>query len=109
MRQDHSTSSAASKALRRQQKQMLKLILAFILVIIAGVAVPDYAKPILQDSPLLKILGILWGSAIGIILLIIIIAAVLAGRCPVCGGSLGEEFWSPRYCPNCGAKLSENA
>ncbi len=109
MKQDSSASSTAIQQLRRQQKQMLKLILAFILVTIAGVAVPEYVKSILQDGLFLRILGILWGGVIGIVLLAILVAAVLAGKCPVCGGPLGEDFWWPRYCPNCGAKLSETA
>ncbi len=110
MRQDPPTSTVIER-LRKQQKQMIKLILAFIAVTIVGVVVPQAVKtiPILQGSPILKALGILWGCLIGIALLVLIVAAVLNGNCPACGAPLGEEFWIARYCPNCGTKLSENA
>src|SRR5512140_3607292 len=107
MRQDPPTSTVMEK-LRKQQKRMIKLILVFVAVSIVGVAVPQAVKtiPILQDSPVLKGLEILWGCLIGIALLILIVAAVLTGNCPACGVPLGEEFWIANYCPRCGTKLS---
>ncbi len=110
VRQNSPTSSVIER-LRRQQKQMIKLIVAFIATIIIGVAVPEAVKTIsiLQNSPVLKVLGILWGCLIGVVSLILIVAAILNGNCPACGAPLGEEFWIANYCPRCGAKLSENA
>ncbi len=89
---------------------MKKLLLALALLIIVGMAVPLVlvSIPALQNTSALKTMGTVWGCGIGILFLLLAIAALLTQMCPVCGKPVGEEFWMVRYCPYCGTKLRED-
>ncbi|RPJ24021.1 MAG: zinc ribbon domain-containing protein [Chloroflexi bacterium] len=109
MRQNTTIPSVIEK-FREQRQRMAKLLIAFIMLIIVGIAVPLVlgSFPILQNSSALKVMVITWGSLVGITFLILVIAAIFNQRCPVCGTPVGEEFWTVRYCSHCGTKLTDN-
>jgi len=95
---------------REQRQRMKKLLIALLLLIVVGVTVPLVlgSIPALQNGSALKTWLLVWCSGVGILFLLMVIAAFLIQRCPVCGIPVGEEFWTVRYCSNCGTKLTED-
>jgi len=95
---------------REQRQRMNKLLIALLLLIVVGVTVPLVlgSIPALQNSPALKTWLLVWGSGVGILFLLMVIAAFLIQRCPVCRTPVGEELWTIHYCSHCGTKLTED-